>query len=49
MSREDGEAEQEDVDGDDEGSGAFTPKVDELENLLEAYFVQLDRWLPIMD
>jgi len=34
--------EQEDGDGEDEGSGAFTPKIDELENLLEAYFVQID-------
>ena len=42
VSREDSEAEQEDVDGEDQGSGAFTPKIDELENLLEAYFVQID-------
>ena len=42
VSREDSEAEQEDGDGEDEGSGAFTPKIDELENLLEAYFVQID-------
>jgi hypothetical protein len=29
---------------DDEGKGsiAFSPKIDELENLLEAYFVQID-------
>ncbi|RLN04663.1 hypothetical protein C2845_PM13G24300 [Panicum miliaceum] len=39
---EDGEVEQEDVDGEDEGSVAFTLKIDELENLLEAYFVQID-------
>ncbi|OEL37503.1 putative magnesium transporter MRS2-D [Dichanthelium oligosanthes] len=39
--REDDEAEREDDDY-GEGSIAFTPKIDELENLLEAYFVQID-------
>jgi magnesium transporter len=36
MSRED------DEDDGDRGSIAFTPKIDELENLLEAYFVRID-------
>ncbi|CAO2211686.1 unnamed protein product [Urochloa humidicola] len=39
---EDDEAEQEDSDNGDQGSTAFTPRIDELENLLEAYFVQID-------
>ncbi|CAL5013850.1 unnamed protein product [Urochloa decumbens] len=40
--REDDEIEREEEDDDDDRSTAFTPKIDELENLLEAYFVQID-------
>ncbi|CAO2202751.1 unnamed protein product [Urochloa humidicola] len=39
---DDDEVEQEDDDNGNEGSMAFTPRIDELENLLEAYFVQID-------
>ncbi|CAO2173610.1 unnamed protein product [Urochloa humidicola] len=39
---QDDETEQEDDDHGEEGSMAFTPRIDELENLLEAYFVQID-------
>ncbi|CAO2184494.1 unnamed protein product [Urochloa humidicola] len=40
--RDDDEAEQEEDDHGEEGYMAFTPRIDELENLLEAYFVQID-------
>ncbi|CAL5000047.1 unnamed protein product [Urochloa decumbens] len=40
--REEDEIEREEEEDDDDRSIAFTPKIDELENLLEAYFVQID-------
>ncbi|KAF8758158.1 hypothetical protein HU200_010676 [Digitaria exilis] len=39
---DDESAEREEDDDEAEGSLSFSPKIDELENLLEAYFVQID-------
>ena len=41
MHREDRDEDEAD-EQEDEGSIIFMPKIDELENLLEAYFVQID-------